>query len=256
MQKNLILVTGQKGGVAKTLTSALLVGRLRAFGSCAVAAYDADGRIGGLVRHLGTRGTDDKLVEPQDPHHGVVAYNIHVAEERDVLLNCLEAGSDVVLHDLAGGSLDDLLATVDGSSGRLDTLFEAVGECGYTTTLVHLITTDAASWQSLASWLDNAEGHDVRHVAVINRHFGAGAAYDLWQRSKTRQRLINADGVEIELPAFPIAVLDKLKAHRVPYETAAVAGPLTLTERANFRRCKREFDAALVPIFAQMGVLA
>ena len=55
MNKNLVLVTGQKGGVAKTLVSALLLGRLRAAGTHTVAAYDADGSIGGLQRYMGMR---------------------------------------------------------------------------------------------------------------------------------------------------------------------------------------------------------
>lgn len=256
MNKNIVLVTGQKGGVAKTLTSALLLGRMRAPGTCTVAAYDADGSIGGLQRHMGTRGADGKLLAQQDPHSGVVAYNIHAAQERDMLLNSLEVGSDIVMHDLAGGSLDDLLATVDGSSGRLDNLMETIADCGYATTLVHMITTDAASWHSLATWLDNAEGHDVCHIAVVNRHFGGEAAFAGWQVSRTRQRLIDAGGLEIELPAFPVPVLDKIKAARVPFEMAAVSGPLTITERANYRRCKRLFDTEIAPVLASLGLPA
>lgn len=255
MTKTLILVTGQKGGVAKTLTAALLLSRLRNASALTVAGYDADGTIGGLQRHLGLRGTDAKLLENQDPHTGVVGYNIHVPAERDMLLDSLALGSEIVLHDLAGGSLDDLLAVVDGSSGRLDNFFEAVSDCGYRTFLVHLVTTDVASWHSLSVFLDNSGGFDVSHLAVVNRHFGGEQAYGLWMQSQTRGRLFAAGGQEVSLPAFPVQVLDKIKSSRISYELAATSGPLTITERANFRRCKREFDGQIDPILGQLGVV-
>lgn len=247
-KKHLVLSAGQKGGVAKTLMTALILSHLRTSGAT-VAAYDADGSVGGLLRLAGDYDAAGKLKPDQDPLSGVFAYDIHTADGRSTLLDSLDSPAKIVLHDLAGGSMQDLLNTADGGEETLDTLLETIADFGFRLHLCHLLTPDLASIASAAKWLSFTHDHDVVHYAVVNRHFGAPAAFEKWTQSNTRAALLDRGGVEMELPAFPVSILDKIKDNRIPFSKAAQVGALTITERANFRRCQRGFDASFTPLF-------
>ena len=104
--KRVILVASEKGGVGKSVFARSLVDHLRNSGAT-VAAYDADGSVGALVRVLGTRD-GGSIVQPQDATAGVGIYNIRSDEQRATLLDCISEGAPLIVHDLAGGSLADL----------------------------------------------------------------------------------------------------------------------------------------------------
>lgn len=115
-QKRAVLVTSEKGGVGKSVTARTLVEYLRE-GGTRVAAYDADGSVGGLVRVLGTRDGAGEVLDEQDPTVGVGYYNIRDAAESHTLLNCLGTQEPLIVHDLAGGSLADLTRITDMGEG-------------------------------------------------------------------------------------------------------------------------------------------
>ncbi|MGV7034928.1 nucleotide-binding protein [Methylobacterium symbioticum] len=73
--KRAVFVTSEKGGVGKSVTARALIDQLRTEG-VRVAAYDADGSVGGLVRVLGIRDAHGNLVRDQDPVTGVDYYNV------------------------------------------------------------------------------------------------------------------------------------------------------------------------------------
>ncbi|MGH1575536.1 hypothetical protein ACRAWG_39115 (plasmid) [Methylobacterium sp. P31] len=138
-RKRLVLVTSEKGGVGKSVTARTFVEYLRE-GGTRVAAYDADGSVGGLVRVLGTRDGAGEVLDEQDPAIGVGYYNIRDAAESHTLLNCLGTQEPLIVHDLAGGSLADLTRITDMGEG-LDDLLVAVDENGYRLTVLHLISS-------------------------------------------------------------------------------------------------------------------
>lgn len=259
--KRVVLIASEKGGVGKSVTARTLIDHLRTEG-VRVAAYDADGGVGGLVRVLGTRnGTG--LDSSQSPTEGVGYYNVRAEGERNLLLDSIEAGEGLIVHDLAGGSLADLMRIVDGGDG-LDGLLAAFEEHGYRVTVMHLISPEVGSAQSVARWLDLA-GDRVDHVAIRNTRWGKSESdFPFWhgftdgkgvaKGGKTRDKLLSMGGVEIDLPAMPAGTFAKVDADNLPFTAAANDTALTITERAHVAKYRREFGAAVEPARPFLGL--
>lgn len=259
--KRVVLVASEKGGVGKSVFSRALVDELRNGAGVAVAAYDADGGVGALVRVLGTRDETGRVVQDQNPAEGVGYYNVRADGERNALLDTIESGAALIVHDLAGGSLADLTRIVDGGDG-LDGLLAAFDEHGYRLTVAHVLSADIGSAQSVARWIELA-GDKVDHVAVRNMAFSAHPFWDGFaagdgstKGGKTRDRLLELGGVEVSLPAIPDGTFAKLDAENVPFSKANGAGVLTITERAHITKFRKDFAAAIAPAGALLGLPA
>lgn len=260
--KRLVGVASEKGGVGKSVTARALVDYLRTQGT-RVAAYDADGGVGGLVRVLGTRDAEGRLGEEQSPVEGVSYYNVRAEGERNTLLDCIATGEGLIVHDLAGGSLADLMRIVDGGDG-IDGLLAAFDEHGYRLTILHLISPEVGSAGSVARWLELA-GDRVDHVAVRNTRWGkAEGDFPFWhgftdgkgvqKGGKTRERLLSLGGVEIDLPSIPAGTFAKVDADNLPFSSASSDTSLTITERAHISKFVREFGAAIEPARPFLGL--
>ena len=262
-QKRLVLVTSEKGGVGKSVTARTLVEYLRE-GGTRVAAYDADGSVGGLVRVLGTRGADGELLEEQDPGVGIGYYNIRDGAESHTVLNCLGTGEPLIVHDLAGGSLADLTRITDMGEG-LDDLLAAVDENGYRLTVLHLITSEVAATRSVDRWI-KLVGDQADHIAVRNTRWGkAESDFPFWhgyidgdgqeRGGRVRTRLLEElGGLEISLPALPAGTFAKVDADDLPFSAAASASRLTIVERSHVSRYRREAAAALEQLRPVLGL--
>lgn len=261
-QKRLVGIASEKGGVGKSVTARALIDYLRSQGT-RVAAYDADGGVGGLVRVLGTRDADGRLADEQSPVEGVAYYNVRAEGERNTLLDCISTDEALIVHDLAGGSLADLMRIVDGGDG-IDGLLAAFEEHGYRLTILHLISPEVGSAGSVARWLDLA-GDKVDHVAVRNTRWGkAEGDFPFWhgftdgkgvaKGGKTRERLLSLGGVEIDLPSIPAGTFAKVDADNLPFSSAATDTSLTITERAHVAKFVREFGVAVEPARPFLGL--
>lgn len=62
-----------------------------------VAAYDADGAVGQLFQYEGQRDQQGLLLTKQDPLVGCSHFDIREEDERDILLNVLAEGPEVIL---------------------------------------------------------------------------------------------------------------------------------------------------------------
>src|ERR1051325_4570772 len=93
--KRVLLVGSEKGGVGKTPWCISFVDYVRAQRGGRVAAFDADGSVGGLVKMLGSRDDVGKLLEHQDPLSGIGFYNIR-SEERVQLLDAIASNEPLV----------------------------------------------------------------------------------------------------------------------------------------------------------------
>ncbi|WP_246719532.1 hypothetical protein [Methylocystis sp. H62] len=184
-------------------------------------------------------------------------------DERNILLDSIESGEKLYVHDLAGGLLADLTRIVDGGEG-LDGLLDAFEAHGYRLTLFHVISPDVGAAQSVARWL-SLIGDRADHVAVINlKHgkppsdfpfwYGFTDAKDVAKGGKTREKLLAMGGVEIEFPALPAGTFAKLDAENIPFTRADKAGLLTITERAHVAKFLRDFAAALTPSLPFLGL--
>lgn len=260
--KRLVGIASEKGGVGKSVTARALINTLRSQGT-RVAAYDADGGVGGLVRVLGTREPDGRLADDQSAIEGVSYYNIRSEGERNTLLDCISTGEELIVHDLAGGSLADLMRIVDGGDG-IDGLLAAFEEHGYRVTLLHLVSPEVGSSASVARWLELA-GDRVDHVAIRNTRWGRSEAdFPFWhgftdgkgvqKGGKTRDKLLALGGVEIDLPSIPAGTFAKVDADNLPFSSAATDTALTITERAHVAKFIREFGAAIEPARPFLGL--
>lgn len=260
--KRVALVANEKGGVGKSVFTRTLVDHLRTSGK-RVAAYDADGSVGATARVLGTRDDNGSIERVQDPIEGIGYYNGRADDERNILLDSIESGEKLYVHDLAGGLLADLTRIVDGGEG-LDGLLDAFETHGYRLTVFHVISPDVGAAQSVARWL-SLIGDKADHVAVINlKHGRPPADFPFWygfidakgmaKGGKTRERLLAGGGVEIEFPSLPAGTFAKLDAENIPFTRADKAGLLTITERAHVAKFLRDFAAALAPALPFLGL--
>ncbi|HXY58832.1 MAG TPA: P-loop NTPase [Methylocystis sp.] len=259
--KRVVLVANEKGGVGKSVFTRALVDTLRASGR-RVAAYDADGSVGATVRVLGTRGVDGTIERVQDPILGVGFYDGRADNERNILLDSIETGEALYVHDLAGGLLVDLTRIVDSGEG-LDGLLDAFEAHGYRLTIFHVISPDFGATQSVARWL-SLIGDRADHVAVINlKHGKPPADFPFWfgfidakgeaKGGKTRKALLESGGVEIEFPALPSGTFAKLDAENIRFTRADRVGLLSITERAHVSKFLRDFAENLAPALPFLG---
>ena len=194
---------------------------------------------------------------------GIGYYDGRAEDERNMLLDSIESGEKLYVHDLAGGLLADLTRIVDGGEG-LDGLLDALGAHGYKMTMFHVISPDVGSTQSVARWL-NLVGDRADHVAVINlKHGKPPSDFPYWygfrdangaaKGGRTREKLLEGGGVEIEFPALPSGTFAKLDAENIPFTRAERTGLLTITERAHVAKFLRDFAAALTPGLPFLGL--
>jgi hypothetical protein len=262
-KKRIILITSEKGGVGKSVLARTLVEHLRE-GGTRVAAYDADGGVGALVRVLGTRDEEGKLLKAQDPVVGVGYYNIRARKERETLLNCLRSEEPLIVHDLAGGSLIDVMRVSDEGES-LDGLLETIEQHGYRPVVLHMITSEIATAESVSRWI-KLTGDRVDHVAVRNTRWGKDEEdFPFWygykdgrgteRGGKVRARLLDElGGLEISLPALPSGTFAKIDADAIPFIQATADDFLTIAEQSQVTRYRREAARTLEPLRPLLGL--
>ncbi len=129
---------------------------------------------------------------------------------------------------------------VDGGDG-LDGLLTAFDDNGYRVAVLHLISSEVGSAQSVARWLELA-GDRVDHVAIRNTRWGKSPAdFPFWhgftdgrgiaKGGKTREKLMAMGGVEIDLPSLPAGTFAKVDADNLAFSAAINEPSLTITER-------------------------
>lgn len=260
-KKKLVLVVNNKGGVGKSVVSRALSDTYRSSGR-KVHIYDADGGVGSLVAAYGTR-ENGRVVEPQDPAVGVGYYDIRHDDTRATLLNSLSGGADIILHDLAGGSLNELKRIVDQGEG-VDYLLESIDAQGYEVTLVHVISNVQGATLSVKEYAE-AFGDHAKHVVVVNKAWGsADEDFPFWfgyQKAggtkvggNTRAKLLEGGASEIRFPALQAGTFAKVEASNVPYSKAANDEDLTITERAHVSRFVKASTAAFLEAKDKLGL--
>lgn len=257
--KRIAMIASEKGGVGKSWFGVSFVDFLRSSGA-SLAAYDADGAVGSLIRVLGTRDGTGRLLVDQDPLVGAGYYNIRATAERNLLLDSISRGDKNIVHDLAGGTLHDIMTIVDGGDGVAG-LLDAYDEYNYRVTVVHVMSPTAAAVQSIGQYLE-VFGDHADHVAVQNLFWGRKFPFwhgftdgaGLHRGGKTRDAFRSMGGIEIDMPALASETFAKMDAENLTPENAVRNSYLTLTERSQVAKFRRDFSAAIEPARAVLGV--
>jgi hypothetical protein len=249
--KRLVLAVSGKGGVGKTTFSRLMTDVYRESGTKATV-FDADGQIGGLVRVYSDAG--------------VRFYDLRTDTDRHTLLDSTAEDTDIILHDLPGGSRFEISKILDGGDGeQVGGFLEALSENSIRLTLCHVIDNEIESAQSVGQYL-NAFGTDgVDHVAVLNMResrdlktdFPYWFGFDVGSErrfGKGRDRLLAAGGIEVAMPGMQVGVRAKINAFNLKYSDCARHPDLTVTERSSANRFLREFRKAIEPAAGFLGL--
>jgi hypothetical protein len=268
------VTTSLKGGGGKSMFACAMLDNLR-HGGVFVAAYDADGAVGSLIDMHGSRDKDGKLLEQQNPTEGVYAYNIRDGS-RTMMFESLGSGAPLVLHDVAGGALGELERVLSDADDGLQDFFQGIQEQDACVVFMHLITPDRSTVESVAMHLDITDrlgdtaagdlSNHARHIAVLNRYgnrknedfpdwFGYEDANGVTRGGKTRKRLLESGGAEMELPAVSDRTMALLKALQIPFKQAVQDPRLDLTNRQIISNFRKKFDAAMsVQVRALLGL--
>ena len=246
----MILIVSSKGGVGKTAFSRGLCDILRAEGK-EVAAWDADGAIGGFVKCLGLRDSQERLLPDQDRLLGVGYYDVRRDDERGGLINCISYGDDLIIQDIAGGALFDCSRVVDRGDSDMSGFLDILDARGYRLTLAHLLSNLMESAVSVGNWMDALPPDRCDHVAVLNQHFGRTVSdFPFWvgysdttgaQRGgANRRRMLESGGVEVTMPAIPPSTFAKLDALHMRPSIGGASPLLTVAEQAHSARFCRD----------------
>jgi hypothetical protein len=252
------VTTSLKGGSGKSMFACALLDLLRRE-SVPVAAYDADGAIGSLADMHATRDAAGRIEDHQDPLAGVVGYNIR-DDSRAAFVNSLAGGHRHVLHDVAGGALADL-QRLFSDRDDLGKLLRALKTFDAVLVFFHLVTPDAATVESVARHLDltgslGPLSEQARHVAVLNRHADrVDQDFPLWfgyvdgtgraRGGKTRARLLEAGGAEMDLPALNDRTMALVKELGTSFTRAVDTPTLMLLDQQRVRMFTEDFAAAM-----------
>lgn len=237
--KRAIFITSGKGGVTKTKFARLLAEMHRKRGLPTVLV-DADKDVGQFVKHLGIRGDNGMLLDPQPPgdQGGVQTIDWHNdLRGRHDVANVLMLGQDVIF-DMPGGSLNGLHA-LDASAGYM----EIVAEAGFEPTFVSMITPWNETWTDaikIRTWFPSAG-----HVLVVNHDFGTDRSFRRWTNSETRAKLLKSGSREIELPILDSGIAAEISHHRLYFHDAYTCTDLDVIEKGETKRWVAEATAAI-----------
>ena len=261
----LMLTTSLKGGGGKSTFACALLDHLRDHG-VPTAAYDADGAIGSLSDMHAEYDAAGRRLDEQRALNGVVGYNIR-DESRGLLVNSLGLGSRHILHDVAGGALVDL-QRLFSDRDSLRNFSRTLRDCDTCLVFFHLVTPDNATIESVALHLDLTEALGdlacyTRHVAVLNRQgdrseqdfpmwFGYADSEGQIRGGKTRQRLLDSGGAEMNLPALNERTMAVLKALRIPFAQACRDRRLAFLDQQRISLFREDFDEAMTAPVRQL----
>lgn len=266
-EKTMILFTSEKGGSGKSFAACAVVDYLRASGQ-EVAAYDSDGAVGALSTMHATKAEDGFPADHQDPTKGVVIYNVREDESRPELVNSLAHGYSLVLHDMAGGGLADLMRIQDNSEG-IKRLLRAIRSAGYRVVFVHLLNTTSAATASIGTYLDVIEEAGeaagiVSHIALLNRKFGKrDESFKYWRGAQingttrggaTRERFLAAGGIETELPVLDDATNAEIDWRGLTFKDAEVNPAFTLSQQQHVLNFRMDVAEALKVAKPLLGI--
>lgn len=246
--KSTIAALTHKGGVSKTTinraTTELTRDHLSVPGGYRVVAMDGDGDNGQFAWFLGTRDEYGDLTLDQDPAIGVGSFDARSSRERGVLLDMAEREEDLLVFDLPGGALSDMVELNETLTAR--DLVDAHRAFGRRFIVLLPITPLLASISSVLTAIE-LFGPDADYLVVKNMAAGRQEDFVLWQDGilnrhgnhiggKARAALEAAKGRVLELPALNAGIYARIDALGLSFTEALSSSLLPLSQRLSCRR--------------------
>jgi hypothetical protein len=198
--RQVLIIDGVKGGVGKTTVSRAEAYRMQTR-KIPCRFYDADTNVGGFARY------HKEAVEQ------VVLDDVRsVGRIFDRLMESSEP--DAALVDLGAGTADERLEWLRKSSA-----VEAHLAGDLTLSIAWVVGDSIASVDLLKEFADST-GLADRFVLVKNA--ALSGEFSFYQRSKTRQALLDAGSVEINLPKLDAPIYEQIDERSWPFDRALV----------------------------------
>jgi len=251
MKTNFCISYGEKGGVGKSTNSILLADMIR---MCHIpfGLYDCDPTNPVLSRYFAIRDEAGKKLPSQNPQEGVGLLKV---SDRDAFLGFLAQLPDMetpVLLDFPGGEVATFKA-LDQSLFMGDILRES----GIPTTV--FFSTDGM--KDSVFFLKNAmkRYEFARFVLFLSEKFSPNGQFPVIENDAELQDLFAKNPpIRINIPCFPLALLQKIDTHNLPPSIAAAPScdKLLMPERICLGGYVRRVRENLAPVLEMFGAAA
>jgi len=209
----ILLVTGDKGGVGKSIVSRLLYDYL-SLKNFTVGGYDCDKRNAQLYRHCGRRDDNKKLMT-QTALDGISRIDISS-----------DVGLGILLDDLHSHKPDyalvDLPASAHGLLEKTEAQFtfcEAAKGLDYSITLIHVLSRVKDSAYALERLIDFF-GDKATYIAVKNGFFGDEDRFRRFDKGPARDKIEEQKGKTIYIPDLYDDIIDIIDEHNMTFRSA------------------------------------
>ena len=227
MRNNILVVSGGKGGVGKSLVSLALIDLLRARGERLIV-IDADPSNPDIARALEATAK-----------RGEIELCAIRLDECDGWLDLMNVLSD---HSDASCVINTPARSQEMLRENVELLFEAANKLDRKVRTLWVIDRDKDVLRLLADYLKISPPHPV-HV-VRNLLFGRPDQFAVYENSKVRG-LVEATAPQIDFPVLAARVASFLRSESKMIEEALVIDALRFGDRIELERWRRLVQQAL-----------
>lgn len=217
MKKQVLLITGDKGGVGKSFFSRLLTDYFKTKG-VKFNAYDTDSTNSTLFRF-----------------YGDLTYQLNIEDttELDELLTTISNAKGDLIVDCGARVLDRLVTWMD----QVDFL-SLQEELNFEVTLVFVLGPEKDCVQILRDVVDRFNAN-VQYVIV--RNLGKGRSFGIYDGSQTRKRLVEElDATELDLPALFENTTLFLDKNNLGFTDALTSSNTSIADRQRIKKFRDE----------------
>lgn len=255
--RSTVMCPSHKGGIGKSTITRATIELIRHHLDCPMpyrcVAADGDGDVGQLITFLGQYDGDGNLIDPQSACDGVLFFDARSERERDLLVNLADREEELIIVDLPGGSLSDLVTINRNLSSR--DLVDAHRSAGRRVVIFLAITPLLASISSVLTAIDQF-GPDADYVVIKNMAAGEEEDFILWSDGivdrfgrriggKARRRLEEIGGRVLHMPALAAGIYARVDALGLPFTDAMISPLLTTSHRLSCRRWLHDWSVQL-----------
>lgn len=256
-QKRFVMTISDKGGSGKSVSARTIADFYREKGVKALLV-DGDGEVGQLLKFEGERDAAGKLIHPQKPYSGVLAFALHGSKsDREKIATVLDHSADLVLCDFPAAGLT-VLEQTNAAFGFLDDIKAE----GYRPVFINPITPFAASMRTVKRMI-SLGGPDCDYIVLRNEQFTEGPEdWIVWdgaedaqiRPSSGKKALADVGGVELTLPRLRSGAMALIDEFNLRFEAACNDQRMPRYHRKYVQIWRKACHAALEKISDKLGV--